>query len=73
MEIGIRAEMPRIPVGWASLQAMRVLRRIRAPMVFVTLASRSGYLHQDIDPRERRSTVGSLNPQDTQAVVSWLR
>src|ERR1051326_2643105 len=53
MEIGIRAEMHTYSGGLGILagDAARTAADLGLPMVFVTLASRSGYLRQEIDPQ----------------------
>src|ERR1043166_2371303 len=51
MEIGIRAEMHTYSAGLGILagDAARSAADLGLPMVFVTLASRSGYLRQELD------------------------
>src|SRR6266700_4508376 len=51
MEIGIRVEMHTYSGGLGILagDAARTAADLGLPMVFVTLASRSGYLRQEID------------------------
>jgi glycogen phosphorylase len=53
MEIGVRAEMHTYSGGLGILagDAARTAADLGLPMVFVTLASRSGYLRQEIDAR----------------------
>src|SRR6266702_7257695 len=72
MEIGIRVEMHTYSGGLGILagDAARSAADLGLPMVFVTLASRSGYLHQDIDPQGAQiDSPDPWNPQDyTQAV-----
>ena len=72
MEIGLRPEMHTYSGGLGILagDAARSAADLGLPMVFVTLASRSGYLHQGIDPQGAQvDGPDPWNPQDyTQAV-----
>ena len=72
MEIGLRPEMHTYSGGLGILagDAARSAADLGLPMVFVTLASRSGYLHQDIDPQGAQiDSPDPWNPQDyTQAI-----
>jgi len=71
MEIGIRPEMHTYSGGLGVLagDAARSAADLGLPMVFVTLASRRGYLHQDIDPEGAQiDSADPWNPEDyTQA------
>ena len=67
MEIGIRPEMHTYSGGLGILagDAARTAADLGLPMVFVTLASRSGYLRQEIDPRgEQIDHADPWNPED---------
>jgi starch phosphorylase len=72
MEIGLRPEMHTYSGGLGILagDAARSAADLGLPMVFVTLVSRSGYLHQDIDSRGAQiDGADPWNPQDyTEAV-----
>ena len=56
MEIGIRPEMHTYAGGLGVLagDVARSAADLELPMVFVTLASRQGYLHQEIDAEGRQ-------------------
>jgi starch phosphorylase len=67
MEIGVRPEMHTYSGGLGILagDAARSAADLGLPMVFVTLVSRCGYLHQDIDPRGAQvDSPDPWNPQD---------
>jgi starch phosphorylase len=67
MEIGLRPEMHTYSGGLGILagDAARSAADLGLPMVFVTLASRSGYLHQDIDAEGAQiDTPDPWNPED---------
>src|SRR6266850_1620379 len=67
MEIGLRPEMHTYSGGLGILagDAARSAADLGLPMVFVTLASRSGYLHQDIDPQGAQiDGADPWNPED---------
>jgi glycogen phosphorylase len=72
MEIGLRPEVHTYSGGLGILagDAARSAADLGLPMVFVTLASRSGYLHQDIDADGAQvDSPDPWNPEDyTQAV-----
>lgn len=72
MEIGIRPEMHTYSGGLGILagDAARTAADLGLPMVFVTLASRSGYLRQEIDSRGAQiDHPDPWNPEDyTQGV-----
>jgi hypothetical protein len=67
MEIGLRPEMHTYSGGLGILagDAARSAADLGLPMVFVTLASRSGYLHQDIDSQGAQiDSPDPWNPED---------
>ncbi|MET0539151.1 MAG: alpha-glucan family phosphorylase [Xanthobacteraceae bacterium] len=67
MEIGLRPEMHTYSGGLGILagDAARSAADLGLPMVFVTLASRSGYLHQDIDSQGAQvDNPDPWNPED---------
>jgi glycogen phosphorylase len=67
MEIGIRAEMHTYSGGLGILagDAARTAADLGLPMVFVTLASRSGYLRQEIDAQGAQiDHPDPWNPED---------
>jgi len=72
MEIGIRPEIHTYSGGLGILagDAARSAADLGLPIVFVTLASRSGYLHQEIDSKGAQIDASDpWNPSDyTQAV-----
>ena len=72
MEIGLRREMHTYSGGLGILagDAARSAADLGLPMVFVTLASRSGYLHQEIDAQGSQiDRPDPWNPEDyTQAL-----
>lgn len=72
MEIGIRPEMHTYAGGLGALagDAARSAADLALPMVFVTLASRQGYLHQEIDAEGRQ--VDHPDPWDPAAWASPL-
>src|SRR5436190_8659577 len=67
MEIGLRPEMHTYSGGLGILagDAARSSADLGLPMVFVTLVSRCGYLHQDIDSHGMQvDSADPWNPED---------
>ena len=67
MEIGLRPEMHTYSGGLGILagDAARSAADLGVPMVFVTLVSRCGYLHQDIDSHGAQvDSSDPWNPED---------
>ncbi|HEY8441428.1 MAG TPA: alpha-glucan family phosphorylase, partial [Xanthobacteraceae bacterium] len=67
MEVGLRPEIHTYSGGLGILagDAARSAADLGLPMVFVTLASRSGYLHQDIDAKGNQvDSPDPWNPAD---------
>ncbi len=64
MEIALRAEMHTYGGGLGVLAGdmARSCADLQLPLIFVTLVSRNGYLHQEIDDEGRQ--VGSADPWD---------
>src|SRR5215472_13105846 len=88
MEIGIRAEMHTYSGGLGILagDAARSAADLGLPMVFVTLASRSGYLRQEIDaagaqidhsdpwdPAAYAQPVGTMVAVTIEGRTVWIR
>jgi len=75
MEVGIRPEMHTYSGGLGILagDAARSAADLGLPMVFVTLASRSGYLHQQIDSRGAQiDSPDPWNPEDYAQVLDVM-
>jgi glycogen phosphorylase len=75
MEIGIRPEMHTYSGGLGILagDAARSAADLGLPMVFVTLASRSGYLHQQIDSRGAQiDSPDPWSPEDYARVLDVM-